>query len=149
MANFSLVALKDEIVGDPQALGYKNSATANDWKGDQEIADLINAENFTVTRSQVDTEELSQAIGKTAFLGLSPSETDWLMWVTNSQTVVITADLADALYGGGSVFGGGSGAATRTALQAVVEVPGSRAEVLWGVGLTIALGQVGRAFNEI
>ena len=115
----------------------------------KEIADLINAKNLTVTRSQVETEELSMAIEKDAFLATSPSETDWLKWVTNSQTVVITADLTDALYGGNSIFSGNPGDATRAALQAVVEVLGSRAEVLWAVGRTISAGQVGRAFNEI
>lgn len=149
MDEFSLEALKDEIVADSEALGYKNSATANDWKEDQEIADLINAKNFTVTRSRVDAEELSQAITKDAFLALAPSETDWLRWVTNSQTIVVTTDLVDALYGTGTIFGGAPGAATRAALQAVIEVPGSRAEVLWGVNTTISLGQIGRAFNEI
>ena len=95
MADFTLEALKDEIVGDPQTLGYKNSTTPTDWKGDQTIADLINAKIFTVTRSQVNTEELSQAVTKSAFLALSPSETDWLRWITNSQTVVVTASSLD------------------------------------------------------
>ena len=146
MAEFSLVALKDEIVGDPQGLGYENPWTGNQ---DQGVADLINAKNFTVTRAQVDSEELSMAVEKAAFLGLSPSETDWLVWITSAQTVIITDDLVDALYGGGSVFGGGTGAATRAALQAVIEVVGSRAEVLWGVGRNITVGELGRAFNLV
>jgi len=50
---FDLVELKDEIVNDPEGLGYKNSATPNDWKGDQVIADL---------KSIVKMEELGVAI---------------------------------------------------------------------------------------
>ena len=62
MADFTLVALKDEIVNDTQALGYKN--TNDTWtggpnppKGDQEIADLINAKNLVEDRRQRDSDD--------------------------------------------------------------------------------------------
>ncbi len=34
------------------------------------------------------------------------------------------------------------------AMLALIEIPGSRAEVLWDEGRSISLGQVGRAANE-
>ena len=150
MPEFSLVALKDEIVGDPKFVGYKNSSAPTDWKGDEVIASLINAKGLTVTRSEVGPEEIKEAIAKTPYVTLAPSEEGWLNWITDSGTVIVTPDLKASLYDDNdSIFSGAPGAATRAALKAVVEIPGSRAEELWVVGLLISEGQVGLASNEV
>ena len=78
MADFNLVALKDEIVGDPQTLGYKNSATPTDWKGDGAIADLINdpANGANIFRKNVPMDDVFAEIDWVVdWLGLRASAT--------------------------------------------------------------------------
>ena len=87
MADFSLEALKDEIVNDPQALGYKNSATPTDWKGDQEIADLINAKNLVVDRTQVDMEEIRSTTEFDWYDTLSIDEQEYTRWQTPNSGI--------------------------------------------------------------
>ena len=163
MAEFSLVALKDEIVGDPQGLGYKNSATANDWKEDSEIADLINAKNFVIDRPQVASGDIN---GDTEFAwydGMTIDKQEFYTLQTRREFWKVSADMKLFLTGRSLAVDGvaGAGADNQSewaaaddqdaapAMLALIEVPGSRAEVLWGVGTSISLGQVGRAFNEI
>ena len=75
MADFTLVALKDEIVNDPNAIGYKNSAVPTDWKGDQAIADLINdpVNGATIRRNSVMPVSIKQAVDEPDFGGLGLS----------------------------------------------------------------------------
>ncbi len=171
MAEYSNIALKDEIVDDPEGLGYKN--TDDTWtggpnppKGDLEIADLINAKNLVVDRADVSVEEVRAVVTLQAFKDLLTPETDWVMWnAPASGDWLLTVDMklqltgrtlaADGVAGTGQGrdgFWGGSVSeqdALGDAMLALIEVVGSRAEVLWGVGITISLGQVGRAFTEI
>ncbi len=163
MADFSLVALKDEIVGDPQTLGYKNSAVPNDWKGDQEIADLINAKNLVVDRPQVASGDIN---GDTAFDwydGMTIDKQEFYTLQTRREFWKVSADMKLFLTGRSLAVDGVAGTGTDNqsewaaaddqdaapAMLALIETTGSRAEVLWGVGRTITAGNVGAAFNEI
>jgi hypothetical protein len=171
MAEFSLEALKDEIVNDPNGLGYKNSATPNDWKGDQVIADLI---NDNTTGLIVDREKMSAAAIRSnttfdAYEGIVQDRQEWLRWLTGSngfeeENLPVTADLKLQLTGKSPAVAGvgGTGAAIQSfwaagerdemtvAMLALIEVDASRAQVLWGASQSpISLSEVGEAFNLI
>ena len=97
-----------------------------------------------------------------AYNNLAIDEQEWLRWLTpNGGELRITADVKLQLTGRtlASNGSGGTGndnisfwaAANRVAMCAaflsLVEVAGGRAEVLWGAGTTISIGQVGAAAN--
>jgi len=170
MAEFSLEALKDEIVNDSQSLGYKNSATPNDWKEDQEIADLINAKNLVVDRDEVGMDEIRSVIEFGWYDRLSPDEQEYTRWQTpggggedGGGNWKVSAHMKLLLSGRALVMDGVAGTGSNNAsywnatdrdlaapaILALIEMSGSRAEVLWGVGRTITASNVGGSFNEI
>ena len=169
MAEFSLVALKDEIVNDPEAIGYKNTddtwtGGTNPPKGDQEIADLINAKNLKIDRSSVNAAKVRAAYTKAAWDGLLTPEENWSIFMFGGvDEVEVTADLkmslarrelaANGVAGGvtvgDSIWAAADDNAMEPAMLALIEVDGSRGEVLWGSGRTISDGNVGGSFNEI
>jgi hypothetical protein len=159
MAEFTLQALADEINNDPLALGYKVGAT---WKGDQVIADLINANNYFVDNVTVQEGDIRSATTYAAYDTLSIDEQEWLRWITPGDgDVLITTDIklqltgrtltVDGLPGTGNEAASFWSAAHRTEMVAahlpLIEVAGSRAMVLWGQGTVISLGEIGRADN--
>ncbi len=163
MADFSLVALKDEIVNDPQTIGYKNSASPDDWKGDQEIADLINAKNLVIDKPRVASEDINGNTKFDWYDGMTIDKQEFYTLQTRREFWKVTADMKLFLTGRSLAVGGvaGTGADNQSEWAAaddqdaapvmlvLVEVAGSRAEVLWDEGQSITVGQVGRAFNEI
>lgn len=159
MASFSLQALHDEIEADPEGLGYKING---DWKGDQVIADLINAKNYVVDVAAVPMEEVRATCTYEAYNTLAIDEQEWLLWMTpNSGEFRVSADMKLQLSGrsltSNGVAGTGDDAesfwaaahrdAMAPAMLALIEVPGSRAEVVWGAGITIGINQVAHAAN--
>ena len=146
MAEFTLEALKDEIVNDPESLGYKTAPL--DWKSDQEIADLINdpANGAIVRRQSVRVSDIKAVILEAHFNGLSPGESDYLMFVLDAESIDPRPNpIHDGILG---VWSGGA-SVTKNAIQALMEKQGSRAEVLWGEGRTISLRDVGGAQNLV
>lgn len=159
MAEFSLQALHDEVEADPEGIGYKIGAA---WKGDQEIADLINAKNYVVDNDSVAMEEIRAGVTYAAYDTLAIDEQEWLRWMTpDAGDCAVTANMKMQLTGRSLASNGVAGtgdesasfwaAAHRSemalAMLALIEVAGSRAEVLWGAGTTITAGNVGHAAN--
>lgn len=159
MAEFSLQALHDEIENDTEALGYKDAGV---WKGDQVIADLINAKNYTIDRVSIEMESARATVAYDAYDTLAIDEQEWLRWMTpNSGQFQVSADMKLQLSGrtlavngvaGTGIDGDSFWAAAHDqdmapAMLALIEVPGSRAAVLWGESVTISLSQVGGASN--
>lgn len=160
MAEFSLQALHDEIEADPLSLGYKNPDTT--WKEDAEIVDLINAKNYAVDKGSVAMEEVRAVTTYTAYNNLLADAQEWLRWMTpNSGQFQVTADMKLNLTGRTLAVDGVAGTGDDSdsfwaladdqdiapVMLALIEVPGSRAEVLWGQGTSISIGQVGAAAN--
>jgi hypothetical protein len=160
MAEFTLQALHDEIEADPLTLGYKEAGGA--WKGDQAIADLINANNYFVDNISVQEEEVRLATTYEAYNNLSIDEQEWLRWITpGGGDLRVSADIKLQLTGRTLTVDGAAGTgndnasfwavADRSEMIAahlpLIEVPGSRAMVLWGQGTVISLGQIGNAAN--
>ena len=153
MAEFTLEVLKDEIVNDPNVIGYKN--TNDTWtggpnppKGDQEIADLINdpANGAMIRRKNVNPVEIKQTVDQGDFNALSPDEVNYITWIVTGETLI---DVRPDTIFNGLTFIFGPATATRAALTALLQKAGSRGEVLWGEDTVVTAGQVGRAFNEI
>jgi len=158
MADFSLQALHDEIENDPMELGYK---TGSVWKEDAVIVELINSADFAVDRVSVEMEAVRAACGYDAYDGLGADEQEWLRWMTpNSGQFYVTADMKLQLTGRTLAADGAAGVgddsnsfwaladdAIASVLLALIEIPGSRAEVLWGEGKTVSISEVGHAAN--
>lgn len=160
MAEFTLLSLKNEIDNDPESLGYKTGAV---WKSDQEIYDLINNKIYIVDKPNVEMEEIRATTLYDWYDTLAIDEQEYLRWLTpNGGAMVITDEtktlLAGRLLAVNGVAGvGDSGdsfwafahrTAAAAAMLALIEVSGSRAEVLWGQGTTISLSQIGHSANE-
>jgi hypothetical protein len=160
MAQYSLQALHDEIEADPLTLGYKEAG--GEWKGDQVIADLINAKNYVIDRTSVEMEGVRAATTYDGYNNLLVDEQEWLRWMTpNSGQFVVTADMKMQLSGRSSAANGvaGTGQDSQSfwaaandqdmapVMLALIEISGSRGEVLWSEGITISAIQVAHAAN--
>jgi len=159
MADFSLQALNDEIVNDPETLGYKVGAV---WKSDGDIKALLDAKNLKVDRTSVEQEVVRATVTFSAYNSLSIDEQEWIRWMTpNSGQLKVTPDVKLQLTGRTAAANGVAGTGVDSdsfwaaaddqdmapALLAIMEVDGSRAEVLWGDGTSPSLGQIGAAAN--
>jgi hypothetical protein len=159
MADFTLQALNDEIDNDPLAIGYKVGAV---WKGDAVIAALINAPNYTIDRNGVPAADIRATTTYAAYDTLSIDEQEWTRWMSAGDgEVTVTADMKLQLSGRIPATNGVGGTGTNAssfwaaahrdvmapAMLALIEVPGSRAEVLWGEYVTVSLSDVGQAAN--
>lgn len=159
-----LVALKDEIVNDPNSIGYKNSSSPTDWKDDQVIADLINdpANGEVITRRLIERNEIIYGIEPDECVQVSSdpapdgvfSDTErwWLSMVLRDS--VIDANDPEVFAGLLKLFpteGNRAGfrGTTRANIQSALQRQGSRAEVLWGDDVFITASNVGHAANEI
>ncbi len=157
MAEFSFAALKTEIDTDPLGLGYKNSPTPGDWKGDQVIADLINNANGTTPRTvnhaNVDTGDIRSDVEFAWFDGLVIAEQSWLEWLTANGSIKVNAHMLQQLAGiptaTDSIWAAADRDAANAAMTSLMQFTGSRAQELWGEGRTVSAGDVGRAANEV
>lgn len=159
MADFTLAALKAEIDTDPESLGYKIGVV---WKSDQTIADLLNLKNLVIDRARVDMEDVR---GQTSFDNYNPlsiDEQEYIRWQTpNGGRWLVTAHMKLDLTGRALIVNGAPSTANDNAsfwaasqrtnvipkMLALIEIPGSRSEVLWGEGQNITAGNVGAAAN--
>ena len=159
MAEFSLAALKAEIDNDPEGIGYRVSAV---WKSDQVIADLINAKTLVIDRVRVPSEDVNGDVHFAWYDGMTIDKQEFYTLQTRRESWKVTEDMKKFLTGRSLTVNGvaGLGADNQSewaaaddqnaapAMLALIEIPGSRAEVLWDEGRSISLGQVGRAANE-
>jgi hypothetical protein len=160
MADFSLQALHDEIENDPQGLGYKEAGGA--WKEDSVIVGLINAANYKIDRAGVPMEAVRAAVTYDAYNTILGDEQEWLRWMTpNSGTFQVTADMKLQLSGrtltsngvagtgddGDSFWAAAHDQDMAPAMLALIEIDGSRAEVLWGEGKVVTISEVAHAAN--
>jgi hypothetical protein len=160
MEEFTLQALHDEIEADSQGIGYKEAG--GEWKGDQVIADLINDKVFIIDRSSVPMEAVRADVTYDAYNTLAIDEQAWIRWMTpNSGEFQVSADMKLQLSGRSLAVNGIAGTgndsnsfwsaahrgAMAPAMLALIEVPGSRAGVLWGENVTVSAGNVGHAAN--
>lgn len=141
-------ALHDEIVNDPDAVGY-GPWTDDD---DQRLTDILNDPAgpgaADIERTRVTNSEVRSCIDYSEWAGLDQAGRDFvLMHLSDEQPI----DASDEVVRAGflAVFVGGAGKPTRTALALKLNRIGSRAEVLWGEGATVRPADVGRAQNLV
>lgn len=137
-----LAALKSEATTDPVAVGYTVITDGNTSKFITEI----NAKNYTVQKPKIAPASVISAVTFAAYNGVSIDGQEWLQWITSSmsadETLPVTADIKQQLAGIPTATAAIWAAANRTAMNAamaaLINVPGSRAEVLWGYGTSIS-----------
>lgn len=144
--SISYTALQTEITTDPAAIGYAG-------KTDAQVAALLNTvrsgtapdgKSYTIFRNDIAPKEVVNCIEAADFtaatqLVISKLE---LLFVA----APIDATLANVRTNFSNLFSGAS-ATTRTALAAVAQRNGSRAEVLFGTGVSITEADIGIARN--
>ena len=153
MADFTLEALKDEIVDDPETIDYKNPDTT--WKGHQAIADLINdpVNGAAILRKNIPMDDVFAEIDWIVdWLGLAGSR-ELVLDKQQAFRLITSTDVIDGnsvrirdAFAG--IFAGTTGG-TLGRLNNLTQKAGGRAEVLWGDGVTISLSQVARAATRI
>jgi hypothetical protein len=133
-----LLALKNEINNDPLSLGY------NPVSGDvTNIINIINTKSYTVSKPKISAADIRSATTYDAYNNLSIDEQEWIRWMTGSngfdqENVTVTQDLRDRLTDGvNSIWAAGDRTAMNAAMLALIEVSGSRAEVLFGYGTVL------------
>lgn len=148
MADYTIEALAAEINNDPIGIGYKVNGV---WKGDQEIADLLNSRTpgYTVNRTVVKSSDIRSLTTFEAFDGLTVAEENWLRWLTSGEEVAVTSDTLMNLagVGGDSKWATADEPTMEPRMQALMQFTGSRAEALWGEGFQVGPGMVGAAAN--
>jgi hypothetical protein len=144
MTEFTLQALHDEIENDPEGIGYKEGEA---WKSDAVIAGLINdpANGDIVQRSLVDTKEIIEQITLADWDAISAAQRLYIQLLPALPVVSTIQNGTEVRNNLLTIFGAGT--TTRDNLIAVVERQGSRAEVLWGEGMTVSITQVAYAAN--
>ena len=135
-----LAELKSEVEVDPTGLGY--AAVVADT---EELLALINAANLAtlVSKPAINPADVRSATLFDAYNNLAIDEQEWIRWMTaanggdGGDTLIVTPDfrlqLTDAEgSGNASIWAVADRAAMNAAHLALIDVPGSRAEILWG-----------------
>ena len=161
MAEFSLQALHDELINDPASVGYGNWPTADN---DAVVAGLINSTtgpgSATITRKLIDRNEIIYSIEPAECIQtgvdtapdgtFSDTERWYLSMVLRDQTVDANDEEVFAsllrMFPTEEARSGFRGT-TRANIQSTLQRTGSRAEVLWGEGKVVTLGEIGAAAN--
>lgn len=138
-----LLALKNEVNSDPLALGY------NAVSGDTGLVlDTINAKDaqFTASKPVISPADVRSTCTYDAYNALSIDEQEWIRWMTGNggdEQLPVTADLRLQLTdaegnGTNSIWAAGDRTAMNAAMLALIDVDGSRAEDLFGIGAVIS-----------
>ena len=126
----SLAALKTELTTDPTALGYATHvANGTTWQ----LAELLNTSRagISIFRASIPTWEVVACTDKTEYDALTAGNKQLYQILVSTGTINATDARIRAMFA--SIFAAGS---TRTALNAMASRQGSRAEQLFGVGVT-------------
>lgn len=143
MAAFTLAALNSEIINDPAAIGYATPRQAGDDVG---VANLINAVQGTITvfRNNVGPTEVLGNTTVSGYSALTAAQQGYYNDIVGLPFIDATnATLRTNLA---TMFPAGS--PTRTALLAVAQRNGSRAEQLWGTGFVVTPLMVAQALGR-
>jgi len=143
--SFTLQQLHDEIEADPESLGYKEPP--GEWQSDSFIADLINDPELgdTIQRSKVSPQEIIEQITLVDWEAISAAQRLYLQLLPSLAQISTIQNGTEIRANLLAIFGAGTD--TRDNLLAVVQRQGSRAEVLWGEGAYVTVGDVAHAAN--
>jgi len=136
-----LAELKAEVENDPESLGY--AAVVDQTTA---LLELINEKHvsFIVSKPKISSADVRGTTTFDAYNNLSIDEQEWIRWMTGSngfaeENVVVTADLRTQLTGpdAASIWAVADRVAMNQAMLDLIDVPGSRAEILWDYGTVI------------
>lgn len=138
-----LAELKSEVAADPTALGYAAVVAETD-----KLLALINDPNdqTLLEKPGIDPASVRSQTTYEAYNDLSIDEQEWIRWMTganaaaNGSSLKVTTDLKARLTGPGneSIWSAATRDEMNAAMLAIIDVPASRAEILWGFGTTIS-----------
>ena len=139
-------ALKTEITTDPNAYGYAEFiATRTDWK----VAALLNKTRaaIAVPRADVTPLEILEAIKVTDFVSNANAlYAAWFQALAAYPSIrILNENATDTRVMTNLMTILANGSASENRLRALASRPGSRAEQLFGVGVTVADGDIGKA----
>jgi len=132
-----LTALKAEVANDPLAIGYSYFTDGNTDK----LVGEINAKNYTTSKPKISSADVRAAITFAAYNNLAIDEQEWIKWVApgnNDEDIVVTPDLRTQLLTSSTFWAVADRVAMQAAMKALIDAPGSRAEVLFGYGTYIS-----------
>lgn len=143
------VALKSEIDNDPNGYGYKPSGS---YRDDMAITDRLNQARaeIQIPRGRVPMYELIACINKAEYAALSAADKDIVQMIARLDEVDTTCSPLFSMVA--SIFPGlpAEGVTpteTGQALLSAIFRSGSRAEQLFGVGVTIGHLDVAKALR--
>lgn len=127
------VALKAELLADPSALGYAAMIGAGNHAGLAAALNMVR-QAITIKRDIIPAHELFEAVVATDYTALSAAERTRLQMILSMGSVNVSGDNTRAQLA--AMFGAGT--ATRTAILAIIDRKGSRAEQLFNTTVTAA-----------
>lgn len=139
--------LKTELQTDPKVIGYAVLITQGN---DQAVADLINARSgpgsASVFRNDVAPREIINAVASADFTAATQIIISKIQLMFQAAPLDCTlANVRGNLQG---IFAA-STVGTQNAVTAVCSRTGSRAEVLFGAGIVVSAGDVGKALRGV
>jgi hypothetical protein len=134
------VALKSEIDTDPTGLGLVALRNAGN---DQGIADALNLvrQTINIDRDFVAGWEVVEAMVSAEYAALSTAEKTRIQTIIGAGTIYVKGTNTRAAFA--AAFGAGT--TTRANLLALQQRKGSRAEALWGAGVSVTNTDVSTA----
>ena len=135
-----LSALKAELLADPSALGYQAQREAGNT---QALADLLNQVrgSISIARSVINSYEIINAIVPADWTSLTAAEKQRIELITGAGQV----DVQNTNVRNQFLAAFGPGTTTRTNLANLQTRTGSRAEQLFGSGVSVGSSDVAAA----
>lgn len=151
-----LATLKNEVLTDPQSIGY--AATQDEHGGwrTQQLLDLLNGKTLEkVAKPKISPANVRSAVTFDAYNALSIDEQEWIRWMTGSngatdESLVVTTDLRTRLTGPGaaSIWAAAQRDAMNQAMLDIIDVDGSRIEILFGYGCVVSRDDLNAALQS-
>ncbi len=134
------IALKTELTTDPRSYGYSTPwASGEDWK----LADLINQVRNTINidRDLIDAHEIFECIVPAEWTTISAQEKERVQVILSMGQINTKGANTRAAF----QVAFAAGTTTRANLAALLSRKGSRAEELFGTGISISWDDIAKA----
>lgn len=136
-----LVALRAELTNDPAGMGYAPFLAEGAFTP---IVSLLNgAKSGSLLRGLVAAWEIAGSIERTEWAAITAADRAYIQMLLSAGSVNVASQRVQDAFA--NAFGVGS--ATRAALVALLRQPGTRAEILFGLGTVVTADDVARAWR--
>lgn len=139
-----LAELKAEATNDPDAIGY---TVLTDGDTNKFLGEINTKGGYTVEKPKISAAAVRSATTFDAYDGLLNPEQQWLQWLTGSngfdeENLDVNDEIKQKFAGiptaNQSIWATGERTEMNAAMSALINVPASRAEDLWGYNTTIS-----------